>query len=215
VYDIYQVSQACQMAHRADVCPQGGIQKCHVLFIKKGLMQVRQSQVHTAPSLCRAMPCSDCCRSSTIPLSFVLSGRRARHVRHVLQAVAQPRGKPIIVFNGELDRLRGGYYPSLFFPELARLTNEFLPKFETAYYIHSEGPEISAPGASVPYVLHQIRYKSSWPGATVHLVWVNKARSFGWLACVNVHLCVQRMCMNSAQASGRAVPVASHCRACL
>ncbi|KAF5827075.1 hypothetical protein DUNSADRAFT_1385 [Dunaliella salina] len=58
-------------------------------------------------------------------------------VFELYQQVAQPRGMPIIIFNGELDRLRGGYYPSLFFPELARLTNDFLPKFETAYYIHN------------------------------------------------------------------------------
>jgi len=58
-------------------------------------------------------------------------------VFELYQQVAQSRGMPIIIFNGELDRLRGGYYPSLFFPELARLTNEFLPNFETAYYIHN------------------------------------------------------------------------------
>jgi hypothetical protein len=30
------------------------------------------------------------------------------------------------------------YYPSLFFGELAKLTQDFLPKFETAYYLRSE-----------------------------------------------------------------------------
>ncbi len=32
------------------------------------------------------------------------------------------------------------YYPALFFSELARLTNEFLPQFTAAYYIRSEPP---------------------------------------------------------------------------
>lgn len=26
-------------------------------------------------------------------------------------AAAKPKDKPLIIFNGELDRLRGGYYP--------------------------------------------------------------------------------------------------------
>lgn len=41
---------------------------------------------------------------------------------------ADPSGPPFVLFNAELDRLRGGYYPSLFFPELARLTHEWLPQ---------------------------------------------------------------------------------------
>lgn len=31
----------------------------------------------------------------------------------------------------------GGYYPSLFFSELAKITEELIPKFTQAYYIHS------------------------------------------------------------------------------
>ena len=33
---------------------------------------------------------------------------------------AAAAGVPIVVFNGELDRIRGGYYPSFFFPALAK-----------------------------------------------------------------------------------------------
>ncbi|KAJ9521690.1 hypothetical protein QJQ45_015380 [Haematococcus lacustris] len=51
--------------------------------------------------------------------------------------VAGPRQLPLIVFNGDLDRLRGGYYPALFFGELARLTEELVPLFTPAYYIHN------------------------------------------------------------------------------
>lgn len=44
---------------------------------------------------------------------------------------------PLLVFNGELDRIRSGYYPSFFYPKLAALSKSFLPKFETVYYIHN------------------------------------------------------------------------------
>eukprot|EP00878_Enallax_costatus_P006467 GHUV01006779.1.p1 GENE.GHUV01006779.1~~GHUV01006779.1.p1 ORF type:complete len:312 (+),score=85.97 GHUV01006779.1:437-1372(+) len=57
--------------------------------------------------------------------------------RQLWDAAAKPKDRPLIIFNGELDRLRGGYYPGLFFPELAKLTSEFLPQVVTAYYIHN------------------------------------------------------------------------------
>eukprot|EP00775_Hariotina_reticulata_P008988 gene8988-9161_t len=57
--------------------------------------------------------------------------------RQLYDAAAAPQGRPLIIFNGELDRLRGGYYPGLFFPELAKITAEFLPNVEAAYYIHN------------------------------------------------------------------------------
>ncbi|GKV10600.1 hypothetical protein SLEP1_g21944 [Rubroshorea leprosula] len=43
----------------------------------------------------------------------------------------------LIVFNGELDRIRSGYYPPFFYPKLAALTKTLLPKMETVYYIHN------------------------------------------------------------------------------
>eukprot|EP00268_Persea_americana_P059203 TRINITY_DN7240_c2_g1_i3.p1 TRINITY_DN7240_c2_g1~~TRINITY_DN7240_c2_g1_i3.p1 ORF type:complete len:333 (+),score=68.30 TRINITY_DN7240_c2_g1_i3:168-1166(+) len=43
----------------------------------------------------------------------------------------------LIIFNGELDRIRSGYYPPFFYPKLAALTKTFLPKLETVYYIHN------------------------------------------------------------------------------
>ncbi|PNH10484.1 hypothetical protein TSOC_002810, partial [Tetrabaena socialis] len=69
--------------------------------------------------------------------------------------VARARGMPIIMFNGELDRVRGGYYASLFFPEIAKdrcacahapspshfplhqFGRELFPTMITAYYIHN------------------------------------------------------------------------------
>lgn len=47
-------------------------------------------------------------------------------------------GKPIIVFNGELDRIRSkGYYPPLFYPKLTKLADTLLPLFVSAYYLHN------------------------------------------------------------------------------
>jgi hypothetical protein len=51
------------------------------------------------------------------------------------QESRQAPGRPILVFNGELDRIRGGYYPALFFPELDRIGKTMLPQAEAAYYI--------------------------------------------------------------------------------
>ncbi|KAI5656438.1 hypothetical protein M9H77_25231 [Catharanthus roseus] len=45
--------------------------------------------------------------------------------------------RKMIIFNGELDRIRSGYYPSFFYPKLAALTRTFMPKMETVYYIHN------------------------------------------------------------------------------
>ncbi|KAJ4728532.1 protein LOW PSII ACCUMULATION 3, chloroplastic [Melia azedarach] len=45
--------------------------------------------------------------------------------------------RKLIIFNGELDRIRSGYYPPFFYPKLAALTKTLLPKMETIYYIHN------------------------------------------------------------------------------
>ncbi|XP_031282505.1 protein LOW PSII ACCUMULATION 3, chloroplastic-like [Pistacia vera] len=45
--------------------------------------------------------------------------------------------RKMIIFNGELDRIRSGYYPPFFYPKLAALTKTLLPKMETVYYIHN------------------------------------------------------------------------------
>lgn len=45
--------------------------------------------------------------------------------------------RKLIIFNGELDRIRSGYYPPFFYPKIGALARNFLPKFETAYYIHN------------------------------------------------------------------------------
>eukprot|EP00854_Cymbomonas_tetramitiformis_P009226 gene9226-10931_t len=58
-------------------------------------------------------------------------------IEELYSSVAAASGQPIVVYNGEMDRVRSGYYPKLFYPKLGKLAENFLPKFETAYYIHN------------------------------------------------------------------------------
>ena len=58
-------------------------------------------------------------------------------VEELYQKSAKESERPIIVFNGELDRIRSGYYPPLFYPKIGQLAKTFIPKFETVYYIHN------------------------------------------------------------------------------
>ncbi|GIL78471.1 hypothetical protein Vretimale_17031 [Volvox reticuliferus] len=58
-------------------------------------------------------------------------------VYNLYDKVARDRKMPIIIFNGELDRVRGGYYPPVFFPEIAKFGQDLLPITTTAYYIHN------------------------------------------------------------------------------
>ncbi|KAJ6388970.1 hypothetical protein OIU77_027344 [Salix suchowensis] len=52
------------------------------------------------------------------------------------EAVVETARK-LIIFNGELDRIRSGYYPSFFYPKLASLLKTLFPMMETVYYIHN------------------------------------------------------------------------------
>ncbi|GMH09163.1 hypothetical protein Nepgr_011003 [Nepenthes gracilis] len=53
-----------------------------------------------------------------------------------IEAVANT-GRKLIIFNGELDRIRSGYYPAFFYPKLAALSKTLFQKMETVYYIHN------------------------------------------------------------------------------
>eukprot|EP00850_Spirogloea_muscicola_P007841 SM000040S14853 [mRNA] locus=s40:733852:735758:+ [translate_table: standard] len=55
-------------------------------------------------------------------------------VEDLWSTAARPAGKPIIIFNGELDRI---HYPAFFYPKLGRLAKSFLPHLEAAYYLHN------------------------------------------------------------------------------
>eukprot|EP00892_Ulva_mutabilis_P000696 jgi/Ulvmu1/10627/UM066_0006.1 len=46
-------------------------------------------------------------------------------------------GRPVIIFNGELDRLRSNYYPPFIYPKLAKVGKEFVPLVEAAFYLHN------------------------------------------------------------------------------
>jgi hypothetical protein len=58
-------------------------------------------------------------------------------VGKVWNGAAKEQGQSIILFNAELDRLRNGYYPALFYPKMAKLSKEFIPLVEAAYYLHN------------------------------------------------------------------------------
>ncbi len=47
---------------------------------------------------------------------------------------AQPN-TPVVVINGALDKVRGGFYPAVFFPKLAATVDRFYKKFESAFYL--------------------------------------------------------------------------------
>lgn len=58
-------------------------------------------------------------------------------VEKLWQGAAKESGRPLVLFNAELDRIRTGYYPALFYPKMGKLAKEFLPLIETVYYIHN------------------------------------------------------------------------------
>ena len=41
----------------------------------------------------------------------------------------------LVVINGALDKLRGGYYPAVFFPKLAKSVDRFFNRFESVFYL--------------------------------------------------------------------------------
>jgi hypothetical protein len=42
---------------------------------------------------------------------------------------------PVVIVNGALDKVRGGFYPAVFFPKLARTVDRFYTKFESVFYV--------------------------------------------------------------------------------
>lgn len=49
-------------------------------------------------------------------------------------SVSQPK-TPVVVINGALDKVRGGFYPKVFFPKLAQTVDRFYNKFESVFYL--------------------------------------------------------------------------------
>ncbi|XP_027080418.1 protein LOW PSII ACCUMULATION 3, chloroplastic [Coffea eugenioides] len=58
-------------------------------------------------------------------------------VEELYEEAVVSTSRKLIIFNGELDRIRSGYYPPFFYPKLAALNKTLLPKMETVYYIHN------------------------------------------------------------------------------
>jgi hypothetical protein len=53
------------------------------------------------------------------------------------EGAVEGTSRPLIIFNGELDRLRSNYYPPFVYPKLAKVGRDFVPKVEAAFYIHN------------------------------------------------------------------------------
>jgi len=49
-------------------------------------------------------------------------------------ALASPE-TPMVVINGALDKVKGGFYPKVFFPKLAATVDRFWKKFECTFYL--------------------------------------------------------------------------------
>ena len=41
----------------------------------------------------------------------------------------------LVIVNGALDKVRGGFYPAIFFPKLAASVDRFYNKFESVFYL--------------------------------------------------------------------------------
>lgn len=59
-------------------------------------------------------------------------------VDKVWRHIEKDDDKTLVIFNAELCRLRNNYFPSLFYPEMARLSKELIPAIETVYYVRLE-----------------------------------------------------------------------------
>lgn len=42
---------------------------------------------------------------------------------------------PVVIINGALDKVNGGFYPAFVFPKLAKVTESYYKKFESVFYI--------------------------------------------------------------------------------
>lgn len=58
-------------------------------------------------------------------------------VSELHQRVALPSKRPIIVVNGEMERIRSGYYPAFWSRSEMSILRDFCPRFEQVYYIHN------------------------------------------------------------------------------
>lgn len=81
--------------------------------------------------------------------------------------------KPVVAVNADLDKVRGGYYPRLFYPGLFKVKTRFLSRFEAAYYVK----QFSNGGTLMrcfpePWTLF---YKSAEGGET-RVVWTGEER---------------------------------------
>jgi|APGre2960657444_1045066.scaffolds.fasta_scaffold01950_3 hypothetical protein len=58
-------------------------------------------------------------------------------VADLYEDTARDTGRPIVVVNGELERIRSGYYPAFWSRKEMAVLLELTPKFEQVYFIHN------------------------------------------------------------------------------
>jgi len=52
-----------------------------------------------------------------------------------IMATTAHENTPMVIINGALDKVKGGFYPAIFFPKLAATVDRFYKKFETVFYL--------------------------------------------------------------------------------
>lgn len=74
-----------------------------------------------------------------VVMNPVFDVREYIQLEELHRGVVAPKGGTLIVFNGELFRLRTegltGYYPDIFFPKLAEARRRIMPQVTSAYYL--------------------------------------------------------------------------------
>eukprot|EP00291_Cryptomonas_curvata_P000045 CAMPEP_0172189496 /NCGR_PEP_ID=MMETSP1050-20130122/22555_1 /TAXON_ID=233186 /ORGANISM="Cryptomonas curvata, Strain CCAP979/52" /LENGTH=295 /DNA_ID=CAMNT_0012864195 /DNA_START=112 /DNA_END=996 /DNA_ORIENTATION=+ len=84
-----------------------------------------------------------------VVMNPVFDVREYIQTEQLYRGVVAAKGGTMIVFNGELFRLRTegltGYYPDIFFPKLAEARKRMMPQVTTAYYLKVfRGPPVGA-----------------------------------------------------------------------
>ena len=77
--------------------------------------------------------------TKTAPLDqrpeLILAINPGFNVEEWIELALLPRDSPMVIINGNLDRLRNGYYPALFYPGLARVSKEFYAEATQALFL--------------------------------------------------------------------------------
>ena len=67
-------------------------------------------------------------------------------------------GPTLVVVNGALDKIRNGYYPKIFFPEIAGVMERFYSRMEPVYYLKARPG--SAAGTRLAWTVTRYSFRS-------------------------------------------------------